>query len=55
MFDEPSEGIMAVLVKIEQNVEIALGLSDRTYILDPATMGGRDSPTAEIRERYCSI
>ena len=34
MFDEPSEGIMAVLIKIEQNVEIALGLSDRAYILD---------------------
>ena len=34
MFDEPSGGIMPVLVKVEQNVEIALGLSDRAYILD---------------------
>ncbi len=78
MLDEPSEGIMPVLVDemfalfarmrdngttillVEQNVELALGLGDRAYIVD----GGRivhEARAADlladeaVQERYCSV
>ena len=56
MLDEPSEGIMPVLVDemmelftamraqgttlllVEQNVELALGIADRAYIMDGGTI-----------------
>ena len=73
MLDEPSEGIMPVLVDemfelfatmkaqgttillVEQNVELALGIADRAYIIDqggdrPSRCGGRNySATARCR------
>src|SRR3954469_5682541 len=78
MLDEPSEGIMPVLVDemfelfrtmkaqgttillVEQNVELALEIADRAYVLD---QGGvvYQAPAAvlladnEIKERYCSV
>lgn len=78
MLDEPSEGIMPLLVEemfeyflrlrkqgttillIEQNVEIALAISDRAYIVDQGRIvhGGtaRDLlADNEIQEKYCSI
>ena len=78
LLDEPSEGIMPILVGemfelfarmkgegttillVEQNVERALSISDRAYIVDegrivlegtgPALLADRD-----IQERYCAI
>jgi branched-chain amino acid transport system ATP-binding protein len=78
LLDEPSEGIMPVLVDemfelfmrmkqagttillVEQNVERALRVSDRAYIIDegrivhegtgPALLADR-----EIQERYCAV
>jgi branched-chain amino acid transport system ATP-binding protein len=78
MFDEPSEGIMPVLVDemfelfrsmkaqgttvllVEQNVEMALDIADRAYVLDQGTVVHQ--ATAQelladdaIKERYCSV
>jgi branched-chain amino acid transport system ATP-binding protein len=78
MLDEPTEGIMPVLVDelaeqlvvmkrsgttillVEQNVELALGLSDHAYILDQGTVvHAGEAKTlladAAIQERYCSV
>jgi len=78
MLDEPSEGIMPVLVDemfrlfrdmrasgttillVEQNVELALGLADRAYVVDQGTIAHHASASelladAEIQERYCSV
>jgi branched-chain amino acid transport system ATP-binding protein len=78
MLDEPSEGIMPVLVDemfelfarlkkqgttiliVEQNVERALSISDRAYIMDQGVIV-HEAPAADlladekIQERYCSI
>jgi branched-chain amino acid transport system ATP-binding protein len=78
MLDEPSEGIMPVLVDemfelfrsmkaqgttvllVEQNVEMALDIADRAYVLDQGTVVHQ--ATAQelladdaIKERYCSV
>ncbi|WJR79810.1 ABC transporter ATP-binding protein [Bradyrhizobium sp. NP1] len=78
MLDEPSEGIMPVLVKemfdyfarlrdqgttillVEQNVELALKISDRAYIIDQGQIvhEGRAASLladAAIQEKYCSV
>ena len=78
MLDEPSEGIMPVLVDemfalfsamrrngttillVEQNVELALGIADRAYIMDGGTIVHQDSAAAlladeAVKERYCSV
>ncbi len=78
MLDEPSEGIMPVLVDemfelfarlkregltillVEQNVERALQLADRAYILDQgeivhAGMASALLADSEIQERYCAV
>ena len=78
MLDEPSEGIMPVLVDemfelfrslknagttillVEQNVELALGLADRVYVIDHGTVvhsgAARDLlADPEIQERYCAV
>ncbi len=78
MLDEPSEGIMPVLVDemfelfrslknsgttillVEQNVELALGLADRVYVIDHGTAvhsgAARDLlADPEIQERYCAV
>jgi branched-chain amino acid transport system ATP-binding protein len=78
MLDEPTEGIMPVLVDelaeqflalkragttlllVEQNVELALGLSDYAYILDQGTVvhaGDAKALLADaaIQERYCAV
>ncbi len=78
MLDEPSEGIMPVLVEemfeyflklreqgttillVEQNVEIALGISDRAYFVDQGSIVHEGSARelladSEIQEKYCSI
>lgn len=78
MLDEPSEGIMPVLVDemfelfrkmkaegttillVEQNVELALDIADRAYVLDQGSVV-HHAPAAvlladdEIKERYCSV
>jgi branched-chain amino acid transport system ATP-binding protein len=78
MLDEPSEGIMPVLVDemfelfarlkaqgttillVEQNVERALSISDRAYVMDHGAIV-HGAPAAdllankEIQDRYCSV
>ncbi|NDH56447.1 MAG: ABC transporter ATP-binding protein, partial [Burkholderiaceae bacterium] len=78
LLDEPSEGIMPVLVEemfalftkmklagmtillVEQNVQKALAISDRAYILDQGRIVFEDSAKAlldndEIQQKYCSV
>jgi branched-chain amino acid transport system ATP-binding protein len=78
LLDEPSEGIMPVLVDemfdlfatmkkqgttlllVEQNVERALSISDRAYIMDQGVVVHQDTAKslladAAIQERYCSV
>ncbi len=78
MLDEPSEGIMPVLVDemfelfarlrdtgmtillVEQNVELALGIADRAYIMDQGEIVHHGTAQAlladqEIQERYCAV
>jgi branched-chain amino acid transport system ATP-binding protein len=78
MLDEPSEGIMPVLVDemfelfrtmkqqgttillVEQNVELALDIADRAYVLDQGSVVHHATAKAlladdEIKERYCSV
>ncbi|MEZ5935184.1 MAG: ABC transporter ATP-binding protein [Alphaproteobacteria bacterium] len=78
MLDEPSEGIMPVLVDemfdlflrlkaegvtillVEQNVERALAISDRAYIMDQGVIVHQAAAAdlladKDIQERYCSV
>ena len=78
LLDEPSEGIMPLLVNemfelfaalrkagttillVEQNVERALQLSDRAYIIDQGLIVHHDTSERlladrEIQERYCAV
>ena len=78
MLDEPSEGIMPVLVDemfelfarmkgegitlllVEQNVERALQLADRAYVMDQGAIvhtGDAKALLADkaIQERYCAV
>jgi len=78
LLDEPSEGIMPVLVDemfayftalkqsgvtillIEQNVELALRIADRAYILDQGEVVYQDTAKEmladqAIQERYCAV
>jgi branched-chain amino acid transport system ATP-binding protein len=78
MLDEPSEGIMPVLVDelfelfrsmkaqgttvllVEQNVELALDIADRVYVLDQGAVVHHAAASElladdEIKERYCSV
>jgi branched-chain amino acid transport system ATP-binding protein len=78
MLDEPSEGIMPVLVDemfalframkaqgttvllVEQNVDLALDIADRAYVLDQGSVVYQSAASAlradnEIKERYCSV
>lgn len=78
MLDEPSEGIMPVLVDemfalflamkaqgttvllVEQNVELALEIADRAYVMDHGAIVHQSSARelladAVVKERYCSV
>jgi branched-chain amino acid transport system ATP-binding protein len=78
MLDEPSEGIMPVLVDemfelfrtmkaqgttillVEQNVELALDIADRAYVLDQGAVVYHAAANElladnDIKERYCSV
>jgi branched-chain amino acid transport system ATP-binding protein len=78
LLDEPSEGIMPILVDemfelfadmrskgitillVEQNVERALGISDRAYIVDQGQIVHHGKAKdlladAEIQEKYCAV
>ena len=78
LLDEPSEGIMPILVDemfrlfedmkragttillVEQNVERALSISDRAYIMDQGVIVHHDTAgkllaDQAIQERYCAV
>ncbi|TRZ65374.1 MAG: ATP-binding cassette domain-containing protein, partial [Rhodocyclaceae bacterium] len=78
LLDEPSEGIMPILVDemfelfrhmkeqgttillVEQNVERALSISDRAYIMDNGAIVHHDLASRllsdrSIQERYCAV
>lgn len=78
LLDEPSEGIMPILVDemfelfstlkqrgktlllVEQNVELALGIADRVYILDQGEVVYSSTAKALLddplmQERYCAV
>jgi branched-chain amino acid transport system ATP-binding protein len=78
MLDEPSEGIMPVLVDemfelframkaqgttvllVEQNVELALDIADRAYVMDQGAVVHQAAAQElladdDIKERYCSV
>ena len=78
LLDEPSEGIMPILVDemfelfarmkqagttillVEQNVERALSVSDRAYIMDQGVIVHQDTAAnlladKAIQERYCAV
>jgi len=78
LLDEPSEGIMPILVEemfelfrhmkeqgttillVEQNVERALSISDRAYIMDNGAIVHHDLASRllsdrSIQERYCAV
>lgn len=78
LLDEPSEGIMPILVDemfelfrrmkehgttillVEQNVERALSISDRAYIMDNGAIVHQDLASRlladkSIQERYCAV
>jgi branched-chain amino acid transport system ATP-binding protein len=78
MLDEPSEGIMPVLVDemfelframkaqgttvllVEQNVELALDIADRAYVMDQGAVVHQAIARElladdDIKERYCSV
>jgi branched-chain amino acid transport system ATP-binding protein len=78
LLDEPSEGIMPILVDemfdlfarmkragttmllVEQNVELALSIADRAYILDQGKIVHEASAAelladARMQEKYCSV
>jgi len=78
LLDEPSEGIMPILVDemfelfvsmrqkgitillVEQNVERALKISDRAYIVDQGQIVHHGSAAellanTEIQEKYCAV
>ena len=78
LLDEPSEGIMPILVDemfelfanmrdkgitlllVEQNVERALSISNRAYILDQGQIVHHGSAAdlladTEIQEKYCAV
>ncbi len=78
LLDEPSEGIMPILVDemfrlfedmkragttillVEQNVERALSISDRAYIMDQGVIVHQDTAAnllanQAIQERYCAV
>ena len=78
LLDEPSEGIMPVLVDemfalfqamraqgttlllVEQNVELALAIADRAYVMDQGRVVHHDSAAAlladpAIRDEYCAV
>jgi len=78
LLDEPSEGIMPILVDemfelfaalkqsgktillVEQNVELALGIADRVYILDQGEVVHASTARALLddpgmQERYCAV
>jgi len=78
LLDEPSEGIMPILVDemfelfttlkqagktillVEQNVELALGIADRVYILDQGEVVHTSTAKmllddSSMQERYCAV
>ena len=78
LLDEPSEGIMPVLVDemfalfaamrdagttlllVEQNVELALAIADRAYVMESGTIVTERSAAAllqdpAIRDQYCAV
>ena len=78
LLDEPSEGIMPILVEemfaqfaamkragttillVEQNVDLALDISDRVYVMDQGAIVHHDTAAAlkadpVIQDRYCSV
>ncbi|MGA0593657.1 ABC transporter ATP-binding protein [Enterovirga sp. CN4-39] len=78
LLDEPSEGIMPILVEemfeqfvamkragttillVEQNVDLALDVSDRVYVMDGGAVVHHATAAAlraddEVQARYCSV